>query len=423
VKTETIFLRTAQGTPLGQFRPPQYILRKDGKAKWWKKGPGYAARVRKCSWYLLTFNSNGAKWLGVCLVTSAVFLHLTSGSRTRSIPKFFSGLGVVGTLRLFLALSVVAWHLWGFAPAPMITGPIAVVLFFMISGFYMSMIVNERYAKLPISAFYLSRALRLYPVYAAVLLAAVGFQYYADQPIVFFKSPFANATMVGVDMIDWSNRALPQAWTISIELEFYLIAPLLLGRSLKLCLAVLAGLITLRLAFLPYDYLEWRFFFAPTVWCFFVIGHVGHRLSVYFDPNKLRRIGWGALVLLPALGYVCGLREVVDLDRARFWLFYLVFAAAIPSLFALTKSWRFDALLGELSYPIYICHWTVIGIMGYFWAVTYDYRRVVVLGSTITVACVLYALVQRPVDTLRGWLRVRDPYGRALAPMAALSPD
>lgn len=63
--------------------------------------------------------------------------------------------------------------------APMVTGFVGVIMFFMISGFYMSMIINERYAKLPVPTFYLSRTLRLYPVYAAVLLATVWFDYYA----------------------------------------------------------------------------------------------------------------------------------------------------------------------------------------------------------------------------------------------------
>jgi peptidoglycan/LPS O-acetylase OafA/YrhL len=184
----------------------------------------------------------------------------------------------VGTVRLYLALSVVAAHLWGYVPAPMVTGYLAVIMFFIISGFYMSMIINERYAKLPLRTFYLSRALRLYPVYAAVLLATVWFGYYAELPTVFMKSPFANATMIGIDVIDANHRAVPQAWTISIELEFYLIAPFLVGRSIKLGLAAVVGLIILRLLFLPYDYAGWRYGFAPAVWCFFLLGHVSHRL-------------------------------------------------------------------------------------------------------------------------------------------------
>lgn len=89
----------------------------------------------------------------------------------------------------------------------------------------------------------------------------------------------------------------------------------------------------------------------------------------------LRHTGWGAALVLPVLGYLCGLSEVADLGRPQFWIFYLAFAAAIPPLFALTKSCRLDARLGELSYPIYICHVTVIAVLNYFWysAIPYDY--------------------------------------------------
>jgi len=43
-------------------------------------------------------------------------------------------------------------------------------------------------------------------------------------------------------------------------------------------------------------------------------------------------------------------------------------------------------LLGELSYPIYICHLTVIAVVGYFWnnafsAIPYDYHRLVMTAQ------------------------------------------
>ena len=125
---------------------------------------------------------------------------------------------------------------------------------------------------------------------------------------------------------------------------------------------------------------------------------------------------------------VAGLSEFADLDRPQFWIFYLAFAAAIPPLFALTKSWRLDALLGELSYPIYICHLTVIAVVGYFWndafsAIPYDYRRLVMTGTTVVTAAVLYVLIQRPTDTLRKWLRVaraQKPPAAAMQPHASV---
>jgi peptidoglycan/LPS O-acetylase OafA/YrhL len=79
-------------------------------------------------------------------------------------------------------------------------------------------------------------------------------------------------------------------------------------------------------------------------------------------------------------------------------------------------------LLGELSYPIYICHLTVIAVVGYFWnnafsAIPYDYHRLVMTGATVAAAVVLYILVQRPTDALRKWLSVARAQTPRSAPM------
>jgi len=49
----------------------------------------------------------------------------------------------------------------------------AVKAFFVISGFYMAMILAGRYADAPIRVFFVSRFLRLYPVYLLVLLLSL----------------------------------------------------------------------------------------------------------------------------------------------------------------------------------------------------------------------------------------------------------
>jgi peptidoglycan/LPS O-acetylase OafA/YrhL len=62
-------------------------------------------------------------------------------------------------------------------------------LFFVVSGFYMSFIINEKYSVLPngTSRFYLNRFLRLYPTYLAVLVAVVLFQTVTRKNNVFYN--------------------------------------------------------------------------------------------------------------------------------------------------------------------------------------------------------------------------------------------
>jgi peptidoglycan/LPS O-acetylase OafA/YrhL len=80
----------------------------------------------------------------------------------------------MGIIRVLLAIAVVVGHASSVVPnrAPKMTGGTASVeMFYMISGFYMAMVLNRKYRG-PGSTwvFYMNRLLRLYPTYLAVLL-------------------------------------------------------------------------------------------------------------------------------------------------------------------------------------------------------------------------------------------------------------
>ncbi len=72
----------------------------------------------------------------------------------------------MGFLRLYLALCVVAGHAGDVFPWEMHNGRQAVQIFFIISGFYIELILSGKYHTR--TAFYKSRALRIFPPYALV---------------------------------------------------------------------------------------------------------------------------------------------------------------------------------------------------------------------------------------------------------------
>ena len=81
----------------------------------------------------------------------------------------------MGMIRFLLALSVVAAHgavIWKFN---LVGGQIAVQAFYIISGFYMSLIINEKYIGKNNSykLFITNRFLRLYPIYWTVFLGTI----------------------------------------------------------------------------------------------------------------------------------------------------------------------------------------------------------------------------------------------------------
>jgi peptidoglycan/LPS O-acetylase OafA/YrhL len=134
------------------------------------------------------------------------------------------------------------------------SGNAAVYCFFVISGFYMSLILNEKYLGAGAAwRFYTNRILRLLPTYLVVLAVVASYRAFAHAEQFHFLVDssinllnrglvvFANFTNIGIDhyrysyeqmglpnIEDW--RLIPQAWSLEPELIFYAIAPFVLRR-------------------------------------------------------------------------------------------------------------------------------------------------------------------------------------------------
>jgi peptidoglycan/LPS O-acetylase OafA/YrhL len=350
----------------------------------------------------------------------------------------------MGLLRFFLALSVAVWHFGTPGAATMlINGYVAVISFFVISGFYMSMVINESYAVGPgwIRRFYASRFLRLYPLYWAVVALtilywrSVGVPFTSllnlDLPLsVFARSGLvlSNLGIFGLDLAaldravfteDPIMRLVGPAWSLAIELQFYLMAPFLVTRSLRFCFAVLTASLLLRVSLLGLHYDPWRYLFGPADWCFFILGHVAHRLSLLMRDKAIKiRLGICCAVLLPLVGYAARVQAIQDLDRPRLWVYYICFAASVPFIFELTRKAGWDRTIGNVSYPIYLVHPLIFTIFlaslgaspqlynvfgglyryGLSWCLA-------ALGCVIIAAYALHFGIERPIDRIRARFR------------------
>jgi peptidoglycan/LPS O-acetylase OafA/YrhL len=331
----------------------------------------------------------------------------------------------LGAIRIFLALSVVTWHLWGHASPFTANGYNAVILFFIISGFYMSMIVNGKYSHKPILNFYLARVLRIYPIYLLILILSVWFRTATGNPLPVptttperLFSALTNITIFEIPWLsNWDWLAIPPAWSLAVELQFYLAAPFILSRRIWVCVAVLLGLIALRLSLLDQDFTHGRFTVPRADWCFFMLGAVSHRLGLLLSNIRLRnRLGWLAAVMLPIVGFLCGIPIVKDLDRPELWFFYVIFAAAIPFVFSISMRSRVDRFLGDLSYPIYVSHWLLIAVVEHFSGTFYKFlpyahHREIDLIIVVFAAAVLHATIEMPIEKVRQRLSAPSALG------------
>lgn len=357
----------------------------------------------------------------------------------------------MGTLRLFLALSVLMWHFGAARPFALVHAGVAVILFFIISGFYMALVINEKYGR-NTGAFYGARFLRIFPTYWAICLiglaqqavlngyglvaapvhlalwqhASIGtmnviivgqgfFQCIVDS--LGFQEPNAisNAVLSTVPATYFNTNfiIIGQAWSLALELGFYALAPFVV-QSLWRAGALLIASIGLRWSMVALGFTSeiWGYHFLPASLCLFLLGSVAYHL--YAVAKRWRwtpRVGaasFAALFIIFGVswlrsGVMFGIDRATGYDTPRLWAFYLAFAIALPFVFARFKSNRVDRFIGELSYPLYLVHGIVISQVYHArslgqWG--YGSQVIAVLGS-LAAAWLVHVTVASPVDRIR----------------------
>jgi peptidoglycan/LPS O-acetylase OafA/YrhL len=206
---------------------------------------------------------------------------------------------------------------------------------------------------------------------------------------------------------------VPQAWSLSLELYFYLIAPFIVRASLRRIIVLIVASLLLRLiAMGMFDLREdpWSYRFFPSELAFFLAGALVYRLHQTCLCWKQKA---GILLLGLTLGAA---------DLAGFWhagtgfvsfLRVPIIAALIwglPRLFDLTRNWKIDRYVGQLSYPLYISHLLVIWIFSMLAGPVTSIAGWFALATcALIVALLLLELVDQPCDKFRSaYIRVRE---------------
>jgi len=311
----------------------------------------------------------------------------------------------MGLLRLLLAVSVVLVHTrgcFGFRP---LGAAEAVQAFYMISGFYMAMILTEKYRGPGSSRLFLTnRFLRIYPIYWITALLSI-FAWMTCYALTGQAGPLAarvsiglpgcvalglsNALIFGQDATlftgvnaqgglhltsnCWTSNPpvsefllVPQAWSLGVELLFYLCAPFLVRRSPRSIITVILASLLLRCFIyhqLGWTHDPWTYRFFPTELAFFLAGSLAYKLYCRIRTKTLSSgmlLPGMALFFLTCLGYQFAPAWGGGGIVIKQWIFYVLVWVAIPWLFAASKDSRTDRYLGELSYPLYIVHFLAV---------------------------------------------------------------
>ena len=359
-------------------------------------------------------------------------------------------------LRAIAVSLVLVYHL---APKSLTGGFTGVDVFFVISGFLITLHLLERMPRRPrdLATFWSRRVRRLLP--ASLLVLAVTL---AASRLVAPETQWANTARQGraavlyvvnwllardaVDYLAAENAPSPvqHFWSLSVEEQFYFVWPVLILVLAALARAtrrkplpvVLAGLLVLTAASLAYSVHETAanpaaaYFVTPTrVW---ELGVGGLLATVtLLRPGRIRP--WAATAFawigLLAIGYaaatytsstpfpgwqagmpVLGTAAVIAAQSERGWF------SPGPVLALRPVQW-----LGDVSYSVYLWHWPLIVLVpaatGH--ALTWP-ERGAILAATLLLAWLTKILVEDRFRAARWAVPLRKPFLLAATAMAVV---
>lgn len=353
----------------------------------------------------------------------------------------------MGCIRFVLAALVVLFHLGG---AGLMTGRLAVMGFYVVSGYLITRVFEERYARETGGTFrfFLNRILRLYPLYLIIaVLSWLACNYGGRVPREMGPDPdlwlpgmedfaFRDLVLLPVVRDPWplawmgDHDLVRQAWSLDIEFAFYLTPLLLLlpfGRIVFISFGVASFAAFLSfMGYAPefqyYDNVVYKN--AVTTAWFFILGG-----AVYFWKDHLERIARSvpihisiAAIVIFLIGFSTTRYVVYTIEDARYgWSWIIVFLNVFMGLLI---SWailhdegtegHLSRSLGELSYGIYLNHLLVAWVMlwlsdliGFhiFGRMNDLSFGVIALGFSVAFAWATYNLIEMPVQQLRRVLR------------------
>lgn len=257
-------------------------------------------------------------------------------------------------------------------------GRIAVVLFFVLSGFLITfkLLVEQRTTDdIKVGKFYLKRLLRIWPLYYATLLLSALLLDYTPKESTFWLSILIFPNVAHATIGGWV--ASPQIWSIGAEEQFYLTWPWVIKfmkrHLLKMLLAICVGMTLLPYAtiFLIEEFYyeahrvnQVKTLFAATKFNLMALGGVLAWLYIHIpqwsDWMKTKAASF-LIVSVPFVLWFIGVRFGMFNDEVYGLLFgMLIVHAAKHGGGGKLLNNRLVNYLGKISYGIYMYHYMFI---------------------------------------------------------------
>lgn len=353
-------------------------------------------------------------------------------------------------LRGLALLGVLFFHAGGALKG----GYLGVDLFFVLSGFLITSLLlaeHRKTGRIALWPFWVRRARRLFPALLSLMPAiALYARYYAKPVELAGLRADALATMAYV--ANWraifshksywelfaSPSPLEHCWSLSIEEQFYVVWPLAVAlllrrgsaRSIRMLALVLTGLSVTAMIVLFDPERTSRVYLGTDTRAASILA--GAALATIISPSTT--FAPGTVKKLDVLGILCAAGLGVAwwrlegssrfLYRGGFWLTELaalvLIACAVSgprSIVARALAARPLAMLGTISYGVYLWHWPVnvfVSSQRFHWLPARGFwLHVIQFAITFVISIVSYRFLERPIR-MRGL-----PFGRPVVMVPA----
>lgn len=340
----------------------------------------------------------------------------------------------MGLLRLYLALAVLISHTTHLYKLDIwVDGALAVKAFYLVSGFYIQLVMpNYQGQKRWIRKFYLSRAMRIFPLYYLIYILTALYNgstcnsyctsmvinqnigsliyYYASNLLIFGQAVSKFLTyhysdgsfsydphITRPDYWLSGMYTIRQGWSLAIEMEFYLLAPWILRLPTRYqCLFAATVFLLEQLlgmeGFTEVD--NWYNSFFPSTLYVFILGALAAKLSTHKN-GRHELMCYAGLVALVVWKLIR-----VDAHAGVDAIFLFGLFLCMPLLFHVSRNNRFDHFIGDLSYPIYLNHLLVIALVS---ACSITASQIVLCSIIISIlfAIAMVQLIDQPFKALR----------------------
>jgi peptidoglycan/LPS O-acetylase OafA/YrhL len=326
----------------------------------------------------------------------------------------------IDALRAVAVVIVILFHLkiTGFE-----AGFAGVDIFFVISGYLITgqILRDVRAGRFSLSEFYLRRARRILPalVMTIALTFAVGWLFLSPEALRQLAKEATHGLLSISNIQYWREASayfaptadqlpLLHLWSLSLEVQFYALAPLLLmwagtGRHVFHLVAALGVLSLVAAAlWLPHD-AEAVFFLTPFRVFEFALGALAIPLEARLASSPRARslaaacgdvVLVGSLLVIGRIQSYAGVAALLPCVAAA-----IIIAANAPTSLLMARPVR---AVGTVSYSLYLVHWPVIFFAGFIFG---DAAQTVAgLASQLALmgalAALMFVMIEQPLRRL-----------------------